>query len=100
MDFFCLQASVPVCEAAHSNKPAPRIGVYDNQLFIFVEDTVLCTTNNFADAVFLMFSSYYTFYVEYPTPVKAVFWFMQDYIYTVTQTQVTVVPHIWPPHQT
>ena len=70
-----------MCEAAHSNKPTPRIGAYDNQLFIFIEDAVLCSTNNLTDAIFLMFSSYYTFYVEYPPPVKAEFWFIQDYIY-------------------
>ena len=83
MHHFYLQPSIPVCEAAQSNNLAPRIGVYDNnQFFIFAENSVLCKTDNFPHAVFLMFSSYYTFYLEYPHPVKGVFWFMQDYIFS------------------
>ena len=45
----------------------------------------ICKTNNFAHAVFLMFSSY-TFYLEYPPPVKALFWFLQDYIFSYSDS--------------
>ena len=37
----------------------------DCKYFIFVEFTVLCTVNTFAKALFLWFSLYYVFNLEY-----------------------------------
>ena len=60
--------STPVSEAS-SESPAPRIGVYLNEFFIFVDGVVLCKVFELPQALFLMFSS---FYFEYPNQVKNV----------------------------
>ena len=54
---------------ASSESPAPRIGVYLNEFFIFVDGVVLCKVFELPQALFLMFSS---FYFEYPNQVKNV----------------------------
>ena len=80
-----VQASTTVNEAAQQSQSAtPRIGAFlgeNDQYFIFIEGNVLCKVSKFPDALFLMFSAFYIFYLEYPTPVKNVMFFLQDYIY-------------------
>ena len=51
------------------------------EYFIFVEGNVLCNTTRFTDALFLMFASYYIFNLKYPSQVKNVLSFIQDYIF-------------------
>lgn len=78
-----VQASTPV-EKAKSETPSPRIGVYLHgvkQFFVFVEGEVLFEVSTLSHAIFLMFSSFYVFYLEYPKPVKNVLFF-QDYIFS------------------
>ena len=77
-------ASTPV-EEAKSETPSPRIGVYLHdvkQFFVFVEGEVLFEVSTLSHAIFLMFSSFYVFYLEYPKPVKNVMFFFQDYIFS------------------
>ena len=77
--------STPV-EGARSGIPTPRIGAYIHedvkQFFIFIEGEVLCEVTSISQAIFLMFSSFYVFYLEYPKPVKNVLFFLQDYIFS------------------
>ena len=50
------------------------------QYFIFVEGMVLNETETFCDTMFLLYSSYYIFHLEYPKPAKNILWFRQDYL--------------------
>ena len=79
-----VQISMPVEEVSSDPElPAPRIGAYLNdtkQFFLFVENNILCQVSAVSHALFLLFSSYYVFYLEYPNPVKNVMYF-QDYVF-------------------
>ena len=76
--YLCIyvQVSTTVNEAAQQSQSAtPRIGAFlseNDQYFIFIEGNVLCQVSKFPDALFLMFSAFYKFCLEYPTPVKNV----------------------------
>ena len=64
---------------------APRVAsmVTDSdsiQYFIFVEQTVLFEVSSLPLALFLMFSCYYVFHVDYPPKALGLFYFFQDYI--------------------
>lgn len=81
--------SVSVSDAAKEQRDnhAPRIGAYlevgeVDQFFIFVEDEVLLKVTTLPQAVFFMFSSYYVFHLEYPSRIKNILWFLQDYIFS------------------
>ena len=50
------------------------------QCFILIEQKVVCQVPSFQYAVFVMFSAYYTFCLEYPEPVKNALLFFQDYV--------------------
>lgn len=74
--------STPVTDAQQDSS-SPRIGAYlagETQYFLLVEGMVLNKMETFCDAMFLLFSSYYIFHLEYPKPVKNILWFMQDYL--------------------
>lgn len=62
----------------------PRVAAFVRdesiQYFIVVEQTVLCQVRSLQYALFLAFSSYYVFHLEYPKPIKNVMFFFQDYI--------------------
>ncbi|XP_065902672.1 uncharacterized protein [Dysidea avara] len=83
------QISTKVEDAAKSQTSyaAPRIGGYlgvgpDDQFFVFVENMTLCQCSTLPDAIFLTFSAYYSFYLEYSTQTKSFMWFLQDYIFS------------------
>ncbi|XP_065905225.1 uncharacterized protein [Dysidea avara] len=83
------QISTRVEDAAKSQTSyaAPRIGGYlgvgpDDQFFVFVENMTLCQCSTLPDAIFLTFSAYYSFYLEYSTQTKSFMWFLQDYIFS------------------
>jgi len=50
--------------------------------FIFVEGDVLCKVPTLPHAIFLMFTVYYVFHLEYPPQSKTILWFLQDYIFS------------------
>ena len=63
---------------------APRIAAFigeeSQQYFVLIEQNVLCQVSSFQFAIFVMFSAYYAFHLEYPKPVKNVLHFFQDYV--------------------
>lgn len=67
-----------------SGKNSPRVATFVGdesiQYFILVEQTVLCQSRSLQYALFLTFSSYYVFHLEYPKPIRNVMFFFQDYI--------------------
>ena len=72
-----------VCkEAPLRNSPriAAFIGEESQQYFILLEQRVLCQLPSFQLAVFIVFSTYYCFHLEYPKAVRNVMLFFQDYI--------------------
>ena len=62
-------------------RTAPRIAAFGSQYFIIVEQFVVCEVSSFSRALFVMFSCYYVFNLEYPKSVKNVMLFFQDYIF-------------------
>ena len=63
---------------------SPRIAAFlgdeTRQYFIIVEQTVLCQVPSFQFALFLFFSAYYVFHLEYPKSIKNIMFFLQDYV--------------------
>lgn len=64
---------------------APRIAAFmsgdeEFQYILIVEQRVICKTAAFSNALFIMFSLYYIFHLEYPKSVKNVMFFLQDYV--------------------
>ena len=63
---------------------APRIAAFvgeeRTQYYIIVEGNVYCEVPSFQFALFVMFSSFYVFHLEYPKVVQSVLYFLQDYI--------------------
>ena len=57
------------------------IAAFGSQYFIIVEQFVVCEVSSFVQALFLMFSCYYVFNLEYPKHVRNVMLFFQDYIF-------------------
>ena len=55
-------------------------GEESQQYFVLLEQRVLCQLPSLKFAVFIMFSAYYAFHLEYPKPVKTVMLFLQDYV--------------------
>ena len=62
-------------------RTAPRIAAFGSQYFIIVEQFVVCEVSSFVQALFIMFSCYYVFNLEYPKNIKNVMFFFQDYIF-------------------
>ena len=65
-------------------KPQPRISSFigdDSKSYVIIcEQQILCKLDALQNAIFIMFAAYYCFNLEYPTPAKNVFSFLQDYI--------------------
>ena len=65
-------------------RTAPRIAAFVGeeavQYFISVEQRVLCQVPNLQQALFIMFSSFYVFHLEYPKQTKNAMFFFQDYV--------------------
>ena len=74
--------SKAVADSEVSNIPRVAAMVADDQVqyFIFVEKTVLFEVSSLPLALFLMFSCYYTYHVEYPPKALGLLYFFQDYI--------------------
>ena len=62
----------------------PQIGAFIGdetvQYFIIVEHNVLCQVPSFQHALFVAFSAFYIFHLEYPKALKNVMLFLQDYV--------------------
>ena len=65
-------------------RPQPRIAAFvgedSYEYFVICEQQVLCKVPNFQSALFISFSAFYCFNLEYPTAAKNVLCFFQDYI--------------------
>ena len=65
-------------------RTSPRIAAFVGdqaiQYFVLVEQRVLCQVSSFQQAMFVAFSSFYIFHLEYPKELKNVTSFLQDYI--------------------
>ena len=63
-----------------SDRIAAFVGEESIQYFVLVEKTVLCQVPSLQLAMFLAFSAYYAYHLEYPKPIKNVMFFLQDYV--------------------
>lgn len=68
----------PPCR--NSPRIAAFLGEESQQYFVLLEQKVLCQLPSLQFAVFIMFSAYYAFHLDYPKPVKNVMLFLQDYV--------------------
>ncbi len=50
------------------------------QYFVLIEQKVLCQVPSFQHALFITFSCFYIFHLEYPKQIKNVLFFFQGYI--------------------
>lgn len=70
---------------------APRIAAFvgqeNVQYFILIEGQTLCEVTSFQLALFVCFSCYYIFHLDYPKIVKNVFFFLQDYVLAFPDSQ-------------
>lgn len=66
------------------NYPAPRMVLVSSmtkiQYFVTAEREVLGEYPSFQDTLFFVFASYYVYHLQYPTQVKNIFYFIQDFI--------------------
>ena len=73
------------------SRTSPRIAAFVGdetiQYFVLVESFVLCQVPSFQHALFIMFSAYYAFHLEYPKPVKNAIFFSQDYVLAYPDSQ-------------
>lgn len=74
----------PESVCCESGRNSPRIAAFVGeesiQYFILVEKNILCQVPSLQFALFLAFSAYYAFHLEYPKPIKNVMYFLQDYV--------------------
>ena len=59
---------------------AAVVGEENTQYFVVCEQLVLFKVTSLRLAIFFTVASYYCFNLEYPTPAKNLFNFLQDYI--------------------
>ena len=59
---------------------AAFVGEEQKQYFVLVERKVLCQVPSFQMALFITFSSFYVFHLEYPKLLKHTMFFLQDYV--------------------
>lgn len=63
---------------------APRVVLISSpskiQFFVVAEKQVLGEYPCLQDALFFCFAAYYVFHVEYPSQVKNIFYFFQDFV--------------------
>ena len=65
---------------------APWIGEFvvedgDSVYFIFVEQKVLCSVNSFAKSLYIWFSLFYIFNLEYDKNTKDISLFLQEFVF-------------------
>ena len=79
-----LQLSSTPEQASKEDYTAPRIAAFveeeHTQYYVIVEGNVLCEVPSLQLALFVMFSAYYIFHLEYPKVIKNVLYFLQDYV--------------------
>ena len=56
------------------------IGAEDTQYYIVCEQQIICKVTTLPLALFITFSTFYCFNLEYPPKAKSIFYFFQDYI--------------------
>ena len=63
---------------------APQIAAFVGdetvQYFVIIEQRVLCQVATFQHALFIAFSAFYVFHLEYPKAIRNVMFFLQDYV--------------------
>ena len=64
----------------NSPQIAAFIGDETVQYFVIIEHRVLCQVPTFQHALFIAFSAFYVFHLEYPKTVKNAMFFLQDYV--------------------
>ena len=66
------------------SRPQPHtaavIGEGATEYFIICGQQVVCKLSNLKSAVFIVFSCYYCYNLEYPQQAKNIFYIFQDYI--------------------
>lgn len=72
--------------AAEPKRNAPWIGEFavedgDTVYFIFVEQKVVCTVNSFPKSLFVWFSLFYIFNLEYDQNTRNVSLFFQEFVF-------------------
>ena len=75
-------------------KIAVFIGEEPQQYFLLIEQNILCQVPSFQLAVFIMFSAYYAFHLEYAGLVKNVLLFFQDYVPSFTDGQCRTATYL------
>ena len=104
-------AESPENVSQRSGKNSPRVAAFvvdesihaafvvdeSIQYFILVEQTVLCQNCSLQCALFLTFSSYYVFHLEYPKPIRNVMFFFKTISYI--QAHFVSQQPIWLQHQ-
>jgi hypothetical protein len=64
--------------------PAPRMVLISSmtqvQYFVTAENDVLGEYPSLQDMLFFVFASYYVYHLKYPSQVKNIFYFLQDFI--------------------
>lgn len=72
-------------------RSSPRIAAFIGeemiQYFVLVEQCVLSQVPSLQHALFITFSAYYIFHLEYPKPVKNAMLFFQDYVLAYPDSQ-------------
>lgn len=67
-----------------SDYPSPRMVVVTSmartQFFVTAEGDVLGEYPTFQDMLFFMFAAYYVYHLKYPSQVKNILYFMQDFV--------------------
>ena len=76
------------CTPPARNQPriAAVIEEETTQFFIMCEQKIVCKVDCLQNALFLVFSAYYVFNLEYPNNAKSILYFIQDYILSSPDT--------------
>ena len=72
--------------ASEEARNTPWIGEFaaddgDSMYFVFIERTILCSVNSFTRALFLWFTLYYVFNLEYERNTRDICLFFQEFIF-------------------
>ncbi len=76
----------PEIVASSEGKNTPWIGEFsaedgDITFFVFVEQSVFCTVTSFSKAIFVWFSLFYVFNLEYGKAVHDICIFFQEFVF-------------------
>lgn len=64
----------------NSPRVAAFVGDASTQYFVICEQKVLCKVSSLKIALFITFSAYYVFNLDYPKAAKYAYFFFQDYV--------------------